>query len=458
MNLSSVHRIYFLGIGGIGMSALARYFYTGGKHVAGYDLTPSPITRTLEDMGIDIHYIENIDEIPNDYKKREDTIVVRTPAVPSDHQELQYFQQNGFRIIKRAEVLGLLLNEKRGIAIAGTHGKTSVSSMIAFIMQGSSMKCSAFLGGILKNSDSNLIINESSEWVVAEADEFDRSFLHLKPEIALVTWVDADHLDIYSSTEDIKKTFNQFISNVKTDGSVILKKGIDLRIPSRLAKKYTYSLDKEKADFYAVNIRSEGYRNVFDIVTPEGKIEDVLLAIPGLTNVENAVAAASVAFIAGVTNKEIGSALSAFKGVQRRFDIQYENGKRIYIDDYAHHPRELDAVIGSVRRLYPEKKITGVFQPHLYSRTRDFADEFAVSLSALDELILMDIYPAREKPIEGVTSEIIFKHVTSPSKLMCTKDNLMDLLSQMDFEVLITMGAGDIDRFVEPVKNLIMQK
>jgi UDP-N-acetylmuramate--alanine ligase len=458
MNIASIHNVYFLGIGGIGMSALARYFHSYKKNVAGYDLTPSPITYELEKLGIAIHYKEDISSIPKEFVSKENTMIVRTPAVPSDHLEWQYFQNNGFTILKRAEVLGLLFNEKSGIAIAGTHGKTSVSCMTAFILQQSSLQCNAFLGGILKNINSNLIINESSDWVVAEADEFDRSFLHLKPEIALITWVDADHLDIYSTAKDIEETFEKFIGNIKEGGSVIVKKGIDLNIESKDIEKFTYALKSDNADFFAEDIRTEGNRYVFDIHTPGGIVKDVSLASPGMTNIENAVAAASVSFIAGVTISEIGRALLAFKGVQRRFDIQYENGRRIYIDDYAHHPRELDAVIGSIRKLYPGKKITGVFQPHLYSRTRDFANDFAASLSALDELILMDIYPAREKPIEGVNSEIIFKNVTSPIKTLCTKDNLLHVLSEKEFEILLTMGAGDIDRFVEPVRKMLEEK
>ncbi len=455
MNFESIHNVYFLGIGGIGMSSLARYFHAHGKIVAGYDLTPSPITEDLKKLGIDIHHEDIIQEIPESFTKKENTIIVRTPAVPNEHKELQYFKGKGFTILKRAEVLGLLFNEKRGIAIAGTHGKTSVSSMAAFILQQSTLKCNAFLGGILKNTNSNLIIDDSSEWAVSEADEFDRSFLHLIPEIALVTWVDSDHLDIYSSAKDIKETFEQFIGNVKEGGSVVLKNGIDLQVKVKGLSRYSYALEAKEADFYAENIRTEGARYVFDIHTPGGIVKNVCLISPGLTNVENAVAAASVAFIAGATPDEIGRALSAFQGVQRRFDIQYESGQRIYIDDYAHHPRELDAIIGSLRKLYPGKKITGVFQPHLYSRTRDFADEFALSLSELDELILLDIYPAREKPMEGVNAELIFKNVTSPAKQLCTKENLMNVLAEKEFEILLTIGAGDIDRFVEPVRKMV---
>jgi UDP-N-acetylmuramate--alanine ligase len=458
MKLESIHNVFFLGIGGIGMSALARYFFIYGKKVAGYDLTPSPITQDLEKLGIEIHFDDNTGKIPENFKRSEDTIVIRTPAVPSENEELQYFQQQGFTILKRAEVLGLLFNSKRGIAIAGTHGKTSVTSMTAFILQHSTLKCNAFLGGILKNINSNLITDEFSEWVVAEADEFDRSFLYMHPEIALVTWVDADHLDIYSSVQEVEKAFENFISNVKERGSVILKRGIDLPIHNGNIRKYTYALDAKDADFFAENIMIRNNRYVFDIHTPAGQVKNIKLAYPGMTNVENAVAAASAASIAGATTEEIGEALSEFKGVQRRFDIQYENGRHVYIDDYAHHPRELDAVIDSVRKLYPGKKITGIFQPHLYSRTRDFAKEFAQSLSALDELILLEIYPAREKPIKGVSSEIIFSKVKAPLKTLCNKNDILQLLTDKKFEVLLTIGAGDIDRFVEPVRKLVETK
>lgn len=458
MNFESIHSIYFLGIGGIGMSSLARYFLANGKNVAGYDLTPSPITAELHKLGIHIHFREDIREIPEDFTRQDTTLVVRTPAVPNDHNEMQYFKEKGFTILKRAEVLGMLFNEKRGAAIAGTHGKTSVSSMTSMILQQSSLGCNAFLGGILKNINSNLMTDETSDWVVAEADEFDRSFLYLKPEIALVTWVDADHLDVYSTAKDIKEAFQQFLGNVREGGSIVMKLGIELQVMTKNVKKYTYALESEEADFYAKNIRIENNRYTFDITTPDGDVKDVHLTSPGITNVENAVAAASVANIAGVTINEIGQGLSTFKGVQRRFDIQYENGHRIYIDDYAHHPRELDAIIGSVRKIYPGKKITGIFQPHLFSRTRDFADEFAKSLSALDELILLDIYPAREKPIEGVSSDLIFKHVTTSSKVMCEKVNLLNVLAEKEFEILLTMGAGDIDRFVEPVRKMMEER
>ena len=450
-----VHTIYFLGIGGIGMSALARYFHAKGKLVAGYDLTPSPLTHTLQQSGIDIHYEAAVENIPDTFFDKETTLVIRTPAVPDDHPELIYFVKKGFEIRKRAEVLGSIFNTHRGIAIAGTHGKTSVTSMTAFILSKTEKGCNAFLGGIIKNLGSNLILNENSPLIVAEADEYDHSFLQLYPDIALVTWIDADHLDIYVSKEKIKESFLQFLDQVKPGGTIILKKSIDISFKWQDKKLYTYSLDDTEADYYATNIRLEQAHYIFDIVTPDDIIKNVYLLYPGLTNVENAVAAAAAAYSSGADVSTIAESLTVFSGVERRFDIRYDSPGCTYIDDYAHHPRELDAFIGSVRKLYPGRDITGIFQPHLYSRTRDFADDFAKSLSVLDELILLDIYPAREKPIEGVSSEIIYKKVTLNRKTLCRKQELLELLRPKTLDILLTMGAGDIDRFVEPIKELI---
>lgn len=455
MNFEEKQNIYFLGIGGIGMSALAKYFHIKGKNVAGYDLTSTVLTDELQNSGIEIHFNQSITCIPEGFMDKESTIIIRTPAVPDDNEELQYFLEHDFNIMKRAEVLGNLVNSQRGIAIAGTHGKTSVSSMLTYIMHESEVGCSAFLGGILKNYCSNLVVDEDSDWIVSEADEFDRSFLHLRPEIALVTWVDSDHLDIYSSQEDIKESFECFVSQVKEGGSVIVKKGIEMKVDENKIKRYSYSIDDPTADFFASNIRMIDDKYNFTIHTPDKSIQGITLSYPGLTNVENAVAATSVAWLTGVDADTIIARMFSFEGVKRRFDLQYKSDSCIYIDDYAHHPRELDAIIGSVRKMYPTKKITGIFQPHLFSRTKDFADEFAVSLSVLDELILLDIYPAREKPIEGVSSEIIFDKVTSASKISCNKNELMNILKNKEFEILLTIGAGDIDNFVKPIKQLI---
>jgi len=457
MDFSKIQSVYFLGIGGIGMSALAKYFHACRKNVAGYDLSPSAITSELENAGMKIHFNEDINEIPLVFQNKEYTLIIHTPAVPTDHAEYVYFKENGFEIKKRAEVLGIIFNAKKGVAIAGTHGKTSVTSMASFIFHRSQLGCSAFLGGIVKNIKNNLIIDNKSEWIVAEADEFDRSFLHLQPEIALVTWVDADHLDIYSSHQQIIDSFEIFLSGVHKGGKIVLKKGIELKY-DRNIESYTYSLDQIDSDFYAMNISEKNEKYSFDIKTPDSVIKGITLPYPGLTNVENAVAAASVAYIAGIGTETIAGALSEFNGVERRFDIKFDNGKTVYIDDYAHHPRELDAIIGSVRKLYPGRKITGIFQPHLFTRTRDFAGEFAESLSALDELILLDIYPAREQPLQGISSSIIFNNVTIEPKKLIRKQELLEEIKNRKFDILITMGAGDIDRFVPKINELMALK
>jgi UDP-N-acetylmuramate--alanine ligase len=384
-------------------------------------------------------------------------LIVHTPAVPTDHAEYVYFKENGFEIKKRAEVLGIIFNAKKGVAISGTHGKTSVTSMTSYIFHRSEIGCSAFLGGILKNINSNLIINDKSDWVVAEADEFDRSFLHLHPEIALVTWVDDDHLDIYSSHQDIVDSFEKFLAGVHKTGKIVLKKGIELKFDTNISS-YTYSLNQVDSDFYAINISEKRGKYSYDIQTPDTIIKGITLPYPGLTNVENSIGAAALAYLAGVDPKDISVALSEFNGVERRFDVQFDDGKSIYIDDYAHHPRELDAIIGSIRKLYPGKKITGIFQPHLYTRTRDFAEEFAESLSALDELILLDIYPAREKAIPGISSSIIFDKVSIPGKKLIKKHDLPDEIKNREIEILVTMGAGDIDRFVPQIKEFLTNR
>lgn len=439
------------------MSALAKYFHAHNKHVAGYDLTPSAITHELEDIGIKVHYSEDISLIPADFKPT-DTLVVRTPAVPDEHSGFVYFKQESFKIRKRAEVLGILFNAKRGIAVAGTHGKTSVSSMLTHIMHLSSLGCNAFLGGISKNLQSNLLINEKSDWLVAEADEFDRSFLQLFPEMALVTWIDADHLDIYKTKSEIVKAFGEFLSRVNNNGNIVLKHDIKISFNKSGKTVFTYSFDNPKSDFHASDIQFNSGRYQFSLNTPRGKTEGVTLTQPGQTNVENAVGAASLAYLAGVETERISEALSSYKGVKRRFDIRFESPKITYIDDYAHHPRELDAIIGSVKKLYPDRKITGVFQPHLFSRTRDFAAEFARSLSKLDELILLDIYPAREKPIEGVSSAIIYNEVRNNAKSMCKKEELIEGLKNKDIDVLLTMGAGDIDRYPDVITKILREK
>lgn len=457
MNLRNINRVYFLGIGGIGMSALARYFYITGKEVAGYDKTRTPLTDELSSMGISVHYEEDINLIPQNYSDTENTLIVYTPAVPADHKEFIHFRDNGFKIFKRAEILGYITKDKKAVCISGTHGKTTVTTMASFLFHNSPLGCSAFLGGISKNFNSNLVLSDKSAYVVVEADEYDRSFLKLHPYIAIVTSIDADHLDIYNTHDEVIKSFEAFVSQIQEGGILIVKKGLNIQISNPGIKVYTYSLN-ETADFYAKNIRLENFRYIFDVVTPEKIITNVTLKHPGLVNVENAVAAISAATLAGIESDLIKQNISGFSGVKRRMDHILTTDKVIYIDDYAHHPKEIEATLNSVKKLYPERKITAIFQPHLFSRTRDFAYDFALSLSLADELFLLNIYPARELPISGVSSEIILKNVTSKEKTLTTKENLIGILKNKKIELLLTMGAGDIDSLLGPIKNMLLEK
>lgn len=445
--------IYFLGIGGIGMSALARYFHAKGYKVSGYDRTITTLTQKLEAEGISIHYTENIALIPEFAE-----MVIYTPAIPSNNLEFVALKSRGIKLWKRAEVLGKLSAEFKTIGCAGTHGKTTTSTLVAHLLHESSLGCQAFLGGISRNYDSNLLLSSTSEFLVAEADEFDRSFLQLNPYIAIVTSIDADHLDIYKTATAINEAFVQYIEKLKPNGFLIIKKGIKLsaNLPSD-ASKYTYSI-KEKADFYAANIKLKKDLYCFDFVHPNGVIKELTLGIPGLYNVENAVAALAAAHLCGASEDELRFSLATFKGVQRRFDIQYKDENTVYIDDYAHHPEEINACIHSARHLYPGKKITGIFQPHLYSRTKDFAIEFAKSLSKLDEIFLLPIYPARELPIEGVNSEMLLNLITNPNKSIVEKEELIGKLKQTKIQILVTMGAGDIDTLVGPINNFLKHK
>lgn len=454
MDISSIHNVYFIGVGGIGMSAIARYFNTLGKNVAGYDKVSKPLTDELIKEGIDIHFDDNIDKIPYDFRDNVTTLIVYTPAIPDDLNELNFFRANGFAIKKRSEVLGMISREKRCLAVAGTHGKTTISTMLSYLMRQSRMGCNAFLGGISKNYNTNYLVDKDSKYVVVEADEFDRSFLQLSPQKTIITAVDADHLDIYSDEDDVKETFKYFVNRINSGGKLIIKKGLKFDLPEQKdIVIYTYSLNQE-SDFRAENIRIENGLYVFDFIGIKGKIENLKLGLPGLLNVENAVAAIAMASISGVHNDEIYNALSKFKGIQRRFDYQIHRDDFVYIDDYAHHPEELKASINSVKELFKGKKVTGVFQPHLYTRTKDFAKGFAQSLDLLDDIILLDIYPAREKPIPGVTSGIIFDKINNKNKVQCSKAELLDVLKKKKPEVLITLGAGDIDEMVEPIKKL----
>jgi len=451
--------IYFIGIGGIGMSALARYYKHLGCFTAGYDRTTSALTSLLKNEGIEIHFQDSVSLIPecivNDTNN---TLVIYTPAIPADSNELTWFRSHGFEIIKRSAALGHIASTKKTLAIAGTHGKTTTSTMLAHILAHSGMGCTAFLGGISVNYNSNLLLSKNNT-LVAEADEFDRSFLQLWPDIAIITSADPDHLDIYSNEKNIKSAFAQFASQVKKSGTLILKKGLGKEIEKDTkANILYYSFDCE-SDFYATNIKiiNGGFFN-FTFNYPGGKIDGCTIGTPGWINVENAIAAGAAAIIHGATPQMVKEALATFRGVQRRFDIRINTPKCSYIDDYAHHPKEIAAAISSIRNIFPQRKLTAIFQPHLYSRTRDFANEFAQSLSNLDELILLDIYPARELPIEGITSKIIFDNVKIENKKMISKDKLIEELTNREIDTLITFGAGDIDRFVNPITELLKKK
>ncbi len=444
---------YFIGIGGIGMSAIARYFKFKGLNVAGYDKTESELTDTLQKEGIDVHYVDNVDFIPKDI---ENTLVVYTPAIPHDLKELKYVMDNGYNVFKRSKVLGEITDGERCLAVSGTHGKTTTSTLTAHILDESGEGCSAFLGGISKNYDTNLLMSHTPT-VVVEADEFDRSFLQLHPEIAVITAMDADHLDIYGDLEHVHEAFKAFASQVS--GTVIAKLGLDITSKDTNAKILRYHYNDPKADFYARNPQPDklGYFS-FDIVWPGGVIEGVKCGTPGWVNVENSVAAAAICLTYGLKPEAIKHAIGTFQGVKRRLDIHVNTEKISYIDDYAHHPKELSTAISSMRDIFPGRKLTAIFQPHLYTRTRDLADDFAAALSKVDKLILLDIYPAREEPIPGVTSEIIFDKVTAPEKVMLHKEELMGYLEKEPVDVLITFGAGNIADFIAPITELLEKR
>ena len=444
---------YFIGIGGIGMSAIARYFKFKRLNVAGYDKTESELTDTLQKEGIDVHYVDNVDFIPKDI---ENTLVVYTPAIPHDLKELNYVMDNGYNVFKRSKVLGEITDGERCLAVSGTHGKTTTSTLTAHILDESGEGCSAFLGGISKNYDTNLLMSHTPT-VVVEADEFDRSFLQLHPEIAVITAMDADHLDIYGDLEHVHEAFKAFASQVS--GTVIAKLGLDITSKDTNAKILRYHYNDPKADFYARNPQPDklGYFS-FDIVWPGGVIEGVKCGTPGWVNVENSVAAAAICLTYGLKPEAIKHAIGTFQGVKRRLDIHVNTEKISYIDDYAHHPKELSTAISSMRDIFPGRKLTAIFQPHLYTRTRDFADDFAAALSKVDKLILLDIYPAREEPIPGVTSEIIFDKVTAPEKVMLHKEELMGYLEKEPVDVLITFGAGNIADFIAPITELLEKR
>ncbi len=442
--------VYFIGIGGIGMSALARWYKYRGLEVSGYDRTRSDLTSALEAEGIGVHYEDNPSAIPTDAAS---TLVIYTPAVPESFGELQYVLNNGYKVVKRSRALGEITRDQTLLAVAGTHGKTTTSTLIAHILTESGDGCSAFLGGISKNYGSNLLMSRGST-VVAEADEFDRSFLQLHPAIAVITAMDADHLDIYGDLEHVQEAFREFASQVHE--TIILKYGLPIRPDQVSARIFTYHFDDARADFHSTNLRLDGSGHyTFDLVYPGGTLKDIRSGALGWVNVENSVAAAAACLCYGADGQKVRHAIGSFQGARRRLDEHVNRPGLVYIDDYAHLPAELASAISSIRGIFPGRKITGVFQPHLYTRTRDFAPEFASALSALDKLILLDIYPAREEPIPGVTSELIFKDVTAPEKMLIRKEELMDTLAGEKLDVLVTFGAGNIDRFVEPITTML---
>jgi len=452
--LENLNRVYFFGIGGIGMSALARYFHRLGLDVSGYDRTRSPMVESLIAEGIEVSLDDQAEAIPERFglSDPKETLVVYTPAVPLRHEGLAFMRSRGFNVVKRSEALRDILRNKRTFAVAGTHGKTTTSAIAAFLLNRGSLKATAFLGGIATNFGSNLVVAEGSDIAIVEADEYDRSFLKLSPEVAVVTSIEADHLDIYEHAEGLRKSFEDFASLLPRNGLLIAKEGVRLKSDASLL---SYAVESNTADLTTKNLRVENGAYHYDVWLRGRELGAVEMPYPGRHNVENALAAIGMALHAGMEWSDIASGLSEFLGVKRRFEYHIRNEKRVYIDDYAHHPTEIDACVGSAKELFPEKRITGVFQPHLYSRTRDFADDFATSLGALNELLLMEIYPAREEPIEGVNSSMLLEKVRLANKKLVDRDNLVEEVLKLSPEVLLTMGAGDIDRMIEPLKKAL---
>lgn len=458
MDVNILKSVYFIGAGGIGMSALVRYFLSKGKKVGGYDRTPSELTAQLIEEGAQIHYEETPEKIPSDFLNAENTLIVYTAAMPNDHILLQYFRNHGFTIYKRAQVLGMLTRSSKGLCAAGTHGKTTTSTMTAHLLHQSHVGCDAFLGGISKNYATNLLLSDNSEYVVIEADEFDRSFHWLTPYATVITATDADHLDIYGTEEAYLESFSHYTSLIQPGGALIMRKNIQLNPQLQEGVRlYTYST--EEGDFHAENIRIGGGEISFDYVSPFGNIQNIQLGVPVAINIENGIAAMALAQLSGVTNDEIKAGMASFQGIERRFDFKIKTDKIVYLSDYAHHPEEIKQSILSMRALYKDKKITAIFQPHLYTRTRDFYLDFADSLSLLDEVILTDIYPARELPIEGVSSQLIYDHL-SPNieKTLCKKEEVLDVLMNKNIEVLITLGAGDIENYASQICEILNKR
>ncbi|MEH6511512.1 MAG: UDP-N-acetylmuramate--L-alanine ligase [Maribacter arcticus] len=444
MNLEQIHRVYFIGVGGIGMSALARYFAFINKTVAGYDKTKSPLTQELSNSGIAIHYNDDVEQIPCEFKNPENTLIVYTPAVPSSHSEYQYFLANGFVIKKRSEVLGLITKDSFCFAVAGTHGKTTTSSILAHLLKETGVKMTAFLGGISEDFNSNFLL-EGTEYSVVEADEFDRSFMQLTPDVACVTSMDADHLDIYGDAQELERTFVDFTKRLKPNGKLFVRNGLPL-------EGLTYGIEDD-SDYCIRNIKIEHGTYIFDLETPEANLKGVEFNKPGRHNLLNGLVAFAMAMQAGSPPHRLAKALSTFKGVQRRFSYKIKNDDFIFIDDYAHHPTEINAVFEAISEMHPNKKVLAIFQPHLFSRTRDFADDFAKSLSQFENILLLDIYPAREEPIVGIDSQWLLEKITSTNKTLISKEQIIFEIKIQNPEVLVTMGAGDIGLEVMKIKN-----
>lgn len=450
--------IYFVGAGGIGMSALVRYFLSQGYNVGGYDKVPCELTQRLIDEGAQIHYEDNVDIIPECFKDKETTLVVYTPAIPAEHQELTFFRTNGFEIQKRAQVLGTLTQSHKGLCVAGTHGKTTTSTMAAHLFHQSNIDCNAFLGGISKNYGTNYILSDKSDFVVIEADEFDRSFHWLRPFMTVITATDPDHLDIYGTKEAYLESFRHYTTLIQPGGALIIHKGLEMKADVQEGVR-TYEYSRNEGDFHAENIRIGNGEIIFDFVTPESTIKDIQLGVPVSINIENGIAAMALAWLNGMTDEEIRNGMKSFRGVDRRFDFKIKNERVVFLSDYAHHPNEIEQSVKSVRELYQDKKIAAVFQPHLYTRTRDFYKEFAQSLSLLDNVILCDIYPARETPIPGVTNKLIYDNLREGiEKHMIRKEEVVDFVSKADFDVLISLGAGDIENYVPEITKVLEKK
>ncbi len=458
MELKDIKAVYFVGAGGIGMSAIARYFLHKGIVVAGYDKTPSALTKQLEREGALIHYEENVDEIPHVCRKPESALVVYTPAIPHDHKELVFFRENGFDVEKRAQVLGMLTRTHKGLCVAGTHGKTTTSAMCAHIMHQSHVDCNAFLGGISKNYASNYILSKESDYVVIEADEFDRSFHWLRPWMSVITSTDPDHLDIYGTKEAYLESFRHYTTLISPGGALIIHRGLEMK-PDVQEGVTVYDYSRDEGDFHAENIKIENGEITFDFISPVENVTGVNLGQPIPINIENGVAAMAMAQLNGCTPDELKYGMSTYRGVDRRFDFKIKTDKIVFLSDYAHHPKEIFQSVSSIRELYKDKKITAIFQPHLYTRTRDFHKDFADSLSLLDEVVLCDIYPAREEPIPGVTSKLIYDELKpGVEKKMIHKEDVLDFVRDNDFEVLVVLGAGDLDNYVPQIEKILQSK